>query len=703
MKSRFYLPPSTKPKDVEATLAYHHQSNDAEHQQYSYEWTRTHWFLQGVRRLRVAGAGQQRPSPHYVDSSTQRRVRVERVLQLLQTEMGRILSIDIGPAVERTPGVGLDRVRSDAITQVALDNYWDRFNNRNFHLGLAYALAAYGTVGIGAFDAGETSGGIHGVDMSLVPAWELRPLPGCVTGVDQVAGVEWFRWVPLDVLKKSFGDILTIPKGDDDRMGVMEVPAGSHIQVDWSPNQSVVAGLGGHGRAYNIPGGHGPTSGDTTVDTVPLMKHVQLREFWTYGDDYSCLRWCVMLGDHLALDVDYTSEKDRNRIGLLGSDLPIAPLHVARYLSVGSFWGRGLADRHIGLNRELELLLGDMIQDMRDLGRLRALTVPTTSGINKRNLKAYLKEKILPFQPDYAAPTLRPDILNPPTAGDIPGKTLGVINTLMDQTASQGPLFGGEVPGRTDTIGGLDRIIAQNKVPMFPIADSIESAMSGVWKSVEGIISRHLKEDDTLTLTRLDESVIGVTFDRETGTISLRDNPLPPPQETRLTIRNKFPTSKELIKSQLDEMLQAGLISTIQYKIASIREGLNLPWTSRAEYENYVTAWSENIALYGDGKTPGEVTVSKEAHNHPIHLAVLMDFMGSPLLQLATPIVRLRFQEHKALHLTEMGAFPEGLESPDQFGNVSQPPDQVAGVMGAGVPPSPGQSPLPDMLPGGLP
>ena len=253
MKHRFFLPPSSKRKDVEAALNYHHSANDDEHKQHSYEWTRTHWFLQGVRRLNVAyGRGQERPSPHYIDKhGGQRRVRIERAVQELQTEMGRILSVDIGPAVKRPPGCGLDTVRETAISQAALDNFWSRYSDRNFALALAYGLCAYGTMGIGAFDAGS-QGGVYGVNFTLVPPWELRPLPGCVTGVEQVAGIEWFRWVPLDWLKKHYGDMLDIPRGKDEKMQVIEVPAGSHVQVDWSPNQTGAPGLGSAtNKAYN--------------------------------------------------------------------------------------------------------------------------------------------------------------------------------------------------------------------------------------------------------------------------------------------------------------------------------------------------------------------------------------------------------------------------------------------------------------------
>ncbi len=695
MKSQFYLPPSSQRKTVEAALIYHHETNDAEHQQHSYEWTRTHWFLQGVRRLNIYGAsGHQRPSPHVIDTGGQRRIRIERVLQIMQTEMGRILSVDIGPAINRPPGIGLDSVRETAIAQAALDNFWARYNDRNFHLALAYMIAAYGTAGIGAFDAGSTSGGIYGVDLSLVPPWELRPLPGCVTGVEQVAGIEWFRWVPLDWLKKNFGEQLSIPRKDaDNKMGVVEVPAGSHMQTDWSPNRTATTGIGSV-NAYNASG----YISDRDDVNVPSMKHVQLREYWGYGDDYSCLRWNVCLGDHLALDVDYTNQKDRDRVGLVGNELPIAPLHVARYLTVGSFWGRGLADRHIGLNRELELLVGDMIQDMRDLTKLRVLSLPTSSGINKNNLKNHLRNKILPWQPDYAAPTIKPEILNPPSAGDVPGKTAALVNSLIDQTAAQGPLFGGEVPGRVDSTGAVDRIIDQNRVPMFPIADSLESAMSGVWKSTLGILRRHLTDEDKLTVNRLDESIIGVTFDRESGTVSLADNPLPSPQTIAISIRNKFPTSKEVIKQDLKEMLQAGVISRIDYKIASIREGLRLPWVSRAEYENYTTAWIENIIMFGDGQTPKETIANPDADNHVLHLAVLTDFMATPLWRLAGPGVRNAFLEHKEYHLQGMGAFPQDMESIDQFGNVGPPGTDAVQIAGMGVPPMPGQTPFPEAV-----
>jgi hypothetical protein len=190
LRNRFYLPPSSSRKEVAAALKYHNDSNLAEYQQRAVEWTRAHWFVQGVRNLKILlpNSGGV-PTPTFVDSTGQRRVRIELAVQMMQTEIGRILGIDLSPGVVRSPGIGLDSVRGTAISQTVLDDFWTRYDTHEFRLALAAGLVTYGTMGVTAFDVESGHGGIFGGSLALIPPWELMPLPSGITGIDQVSGI----------------------------------------------------------------------------------------------------------------------------------------------------------------------------------------------------------------------------------------------------------------------------------------------------------------------------------------------------------------------------------------------------------------------------------------------------------------------------------------------------------------------------------
>lgn len=705
MKTRFHLPPASDSKAVEEALKYHLQSAEDELRQHAWGWTRTHWFLQGVRRLSIWGSSGNIPTPHYMDAAGERVIRVDKAAAVLQTEIGRLMGIDISPALDRRPGVGLDTLRGNALTQVALDNFWERFDHATFKLSLLYNIITYGTVGVGAFETAPGQGGVYGATLALIPSWELYPLPAGPTGVDEVAGVTWSRWVSLDWLKDHYKGLLKFPSSTDaKKLNVLEVPAGGTVHVNWSPAPRATTGgtAGGGGRSPAGDSQRGSTIARSAANaSTHTVKHVRMSESWVYGEDHSCLRWCIMLGDHLALDVDYTNPKTRESMGFEGNDYPIAPVHIARYLSVGSFYARGLVERIVDLEREFELLLGEMLQDLREANRLRMLMLPMSSGVNVRNLELHKRNRVMPFQPDYAAPHIKPDILVPPTLGDIPGKTANLVMSIIGDLTNQGPMLGGRPPGRMDSAGGAAILADQQNIPLAGVAESLEGAMSGVWKAVAGILRRRLTSEDNLTLTRLDESVIGVQFDRNTGKVSLSKNALPNPQTLPITIRHKIPRSKSRIKEDLDDQLAKGVISKIQYQIAVYKEGLDLPGIPRAPYETYATAWMENIIMFGDGQTGDAPTSNIEADIHPIHLMVLMEFMASPLWRLASPEVQMRFLTHKEQHLDQMGAidaFPENMAALDQFGEVGPPNPIAAEMMQGQLPPTPGQPPPGDMM-----
>lgn len=716
MKTRFFLPESNRRKEVEESLRQYFDGSYSEHLQHSYEWTRTHWFLQGVRRLNLRnwGAGQS-PGASQLDGDGQRRVRVETTLGILQTEMGRLMSIDLGPYVPVSTGLSLDGLRSRASSNAALDGFYTRWNSNPFKTNLAYMLPSFGTVGAGGFDCDDVYGGIYGATVMSIPPWELRPLPGGVTSVDDVAGVAWSRWVSYDWLLKNYKDLLELPK-DPEKHGIKFVtaPVSAKMNSEFAP--TLKPGTMGIGPAvtptYPSIRQHYPSG---SADQIVSAKHVEFKQGWVYGDDYSCLRFVVLVDNKLVLDIDYTNPKDRGKVAMEGTDLPMAPLHVMRYLPVGSFWGRGLIDREIPLNKELELAIGDLIQANRDSTKFTKLMVPLTAGINERALEAPNRNGILRFAPDPNSPQIQPYLLAPTTERNkIMGQTIGMLGGLMKEVALQGPTFAGGVAGRLDSSGAVAQVRQDQNIPLLCCSESITAGMTGVYKSVLGIMRRRFGSADAPTLVsvnRVDDSILGVTLDLRTkegneyqlegsGKVIIPPDAIPLPQDVAVTIRSGEPVDRQARAMQLKENLSERIVTPTEYRILAFKNGLdNNVILNKSEYLNYVSAWRDCILLYGDGESPGKAPINDETVNHSVSLMVVMEVMASPLFMLASPGVRNAFLMKKQFHMSNLGAMPDRMSNFLENGQVAPMTPEQSQLMGMGMPPQPGQTPPTELSP----
>ncbi len=86
----------------------------------------------------------------------------------------------------------------------------------------------------------------------------------------------------------------------------------------------------------------------------------------------------------------------------------------------------------------------------------------------------------------------------------------------------------------------------------------------------------------------------------------------------------------------------------------------------------------ENILLFGDGQTPGEVVVSP--HDLPrIHVMVLQAFVARPEYFASSVEVRNKFDEHLMEHKAQMGEFPDALPYPEDASEAMLEPPQMGG------------------------
>jgi hypothetical protein len=317
------------------------------------------------------------------------------------------------------------------------------------------------------------------------------------------------------------------------------------------------------------------------------------------------------------------------------------------------------------LSIELEYTIGRVFQNIQDWDYYGIIMEPTTAGVPVDAERGADGLKRIRFEPDYTCPNLVPFNIPPANSGTLPWRGTEIGLKLFDRISNQPTeLMKGGAPGRVDSSSGLGFLYEVSGVPLSPTANNIAIGVSGCYKSLLGLVKGIWGDEKLIEVSQLDDALAGIKFDSATGEMNLAENALPHPDELEVTIRSKVPESPQQQKLELMEALKAQIITPTEYRIQARKKGLSLPVGSDHEWENYRRAMLENLVLFADGKTSGQIIFSPR-DLHPIHLMVLDIFMARPEFYLATPEVRDEFVKHHEAHEAGMGILPDDMEYPE--------------------------------------
>ncbi len=684
--SRFYLPPKSKNSDdVREALRNAYDDAEAEYVHKSIAWAFAHWYIAGVRDFRAGSFIKGMPSVPTRDTRQRRRVRCENSLVQAQTEMGRLIGIDLGPSVKRRPGLGLDNIREDALSQAVLDDCEPSMLTSQTKVAQAYHLVTYGTVGI-ITEPPDPALRTWKPRASLVPAWELRPLPGQVSSPEQAGGLSWCRWVNLDWFKNKFRNVVKVPRDIDDQTTQVESTEYGRGRDEAGAPNVVLPILGGIG-AYSTMGFTRYQSLNEEPSDAQKTRLCQLREHWLTSGDGRVTRYVLQIGDTKPLlDLDYTSDEWLTK---LGGVLPCLPLNIARYYYVGSWWARSFVDKQIPLNREMETLLGEWLDYLLTLSQLTALCMPSTMGIGKRQLDEIRKNKALFYTPDGAAPNLEPKVISPPNVGDAMGRTVGMLNQLQKEQSAQGELIYGGVPGRLESARATAMVGQFQNVPIAGPAESLAGAWVDTWRAALGFVryqSDVLASQINVEVRRIDEMSVGLKFDPKSGRVALGEFAFPDPYAVQLSIRSKEPRDPRTSKEEILQYRQVGLMTANECLIQLVREGIDSPRLDRTPYNNYVCAWTENATFFQGGTVVG----NEHAENHTIHLLVHLEFAQSLTFKAMKDQEQRVVLQHIDWHKSQLASLPDpvpGMDNADNWGSGGPPGlrAQMGAPPGAGM------------------
>lgn len=585
----------------------------------------------------------------YMDESGMLRFRLDEIVSKYQAQLGRLLALNLGPSVQRV-GVSLDGMRKSSIAQVVLDSAFPQDKVNRLALEMLPALLLYGTVGLGLWVESEDSMGIE-----LIPPWELLPIPLDVSGPHAVRGRIRVRNVPLGWIKG-----LTITPGakskeykkiDHIPIQAGRMPIGNDMTGDVA--MSMTSGAGG----FFVKRSDGSMAGRQKKKDETNEDITQLVEVWTETSDHYLAEYAIYAG--------MANYRELYRFDHTDAKYPL-PVRIVRDVPVGGFWGRSFVEQLIPLNREVEIAASSLFQALSDFDLYGIQLWPTSLGDPVEAQRGQDGLKRIRFEPDYTTPDMKPENIMPAkmVLPHMNGIKTGL--EMMDRIANQPTeMMAGGAPGRVDSAAGLGFLYETSGISLSPTAKNIANALSGVYRAMLRILKDIWTDQKVVSVSSLDDSLAGIVLDASSGTMSLSKNAIPFPDEVSVTIASEVPISREQQKFELKESLEKGRITLEEYSFEVRKRGLDLPVGMEREWQNYRRAMLENILLFGDGDMPGKVIVSSR-DIHRIHLNVLDTFMSRPEFYSASKGVRDAFVAHYEEHKTEMGAFPDQLEYPEE-------------------------------------
>ena len=131
MGYKFQLPENTpgNKQQVEQIFQYLVSSGKSKMNPISINWYINHYYMRGLRNFSNINYGSGTLNASYLDSSGVLKFRYEDIVAKYQAQLGRLLTINLAPAVSRR-GVSLDGLRKASTAQVVLDS-----RPRYSHLG----------------------------------------------------------------------------------------------------------------------------------------------------------------------------------------------------------------------------------------------------------------------------------------------------------------------------------------------------------------------------------------------------------------------------------------------------------------------------------------------------------------------------------------------------------------------------------------
>lgn len=660
-------------------------------------------YLNGVREFPVLNFQSGEIRYNYENDFGKLQYRHQQLLSTIDRFVGRLDSMDVGPVVTNKQ-FGLGAVRERATAQVIADAMTTprllSAARHDFNTMLAHNGAAGMQVHVERGPDGQ-----FGVDYEVVHPVEILSYPSVGLDRTKSRGLIRRRFVPLSFIEKKYGKKKV--SQNLEKMDVWKTPYGnetSEVSPFYGTMNVSPGGMGasGGGRARGGSGMNAESSKQTRKEHELV---VELREVWLKGALGYVDRYIVQLGDWVPEDEDYKKK------GLT----VICPIVFERLVDSGSFYGQGLMDLLMPLNREIETMLSKMFENVRTIDKYGMLLLP--QGSVDRRVQFHdsgVGLKTAFWEPEaWYGNQQRPLAISPVTSGDMPGRTAATAQEFMEQIVPTPAILQGDAPGRVDSASGLQFLGQQANNLIAPAIAAVERAFGEIHRAAVNLSIRKFIEarevldpeaapsEDNLgpmpviPISRMDESLAGavVTVRKDDGSVMLElgKNPLPDQSKLNFSIRDTEPKNKLGRRREVLELFGQGLISPQQVQFTNLKEGLDLPIFAPHWEGSYRKVVLNILQLFNDGKTPGQIMAVDTLDVAEVHLMVLNGFMSTPEFAVASVEVQDSFIRYKQDLMGTLGEVLPGTTPPpddaallDEAGGVLAQVQQIAAQQGAG-------------------
>lgn len=627
------------------------------------EWYLNFWYLQGVRNFNVVSWQTGRVQMAWESTQGQLKFRYEDVLEQYNRELGLLLGVDTLPNVKPRKQLHLDGARKSAIAQVYLDDATGPIDNEQIKVDFMEGILQFGTMGLIAEEGGDVGldyGG--GAMIRTVPPWQLIPIPSRPTRRADVMGAIRHYWVPYRWLRATQSIRLKFPRKDspdgelDGKLDARWTEPGEK-QTDTDDTDMYgdadAAGLADPSRSGI--GGPMPAKGGSGE------PYVELIQLWIDDGTGVVDRHVVAIGRHIAFDATYTDIPRGKR--------PRMPLGVGRRAHSGGFYGRSFVGPLLSINNEVERMYSRLFKNVQEADQFPLILLPANSGIKKQHLTSTSTPRVAFYEHDYMGMPFKAEAIQPVNSRDFPGRVAATGVQLMDRQSHNSELYSGQAPGRVDSASGLGLLHETAGVSRKAMITSVNSAYARVYacmlrKGNSMMESNALRQ---LRLTTVDHHVAGIAINGDTGQIDLAQNPLPDPDEVRISIKQMEPRLLAKEKEELVLMLKLGIIDPTEFRWLNHSKGLGFNAGNLAEINQRELAMWRNIIQFNDGKTPGAVTAGT-LDMHQVQLRAIREFISLPIYALSTVEVQSKFEERLQFHEAALAGFPEQLPYPENAG-----------------------------------
>jgi hypothetical protein len=622
------------------------------------KWALYSHYLRGNRHFHSFDIRSGQVKTNYLDSKGQIQYRHQMMLSRINLYRDRLLAMDFGPHVRRQ-GVALADIRLRSVAQAVADAVVTPAEIEKVKSPAIWRLLSHGCVGLsGELVSGHTD--YLTSDIEVVTADQIFPYPlEAMHDNTKLRGKIRRRIVPFEWLKEKRPDANL--EENLDKMDAWEVSYGRGSSTMF--DNYFPANFNSHAKS---------SAKDPSNKLVERV--VRIEEWWLEGHNNTVSRYIVRSGEHIIED---TSFDDR---------VAYCPLHMASAVDDGSFYGQGLADIMMPLNREIEKMLSRLFRNVRELDKFGVVLLPNgTVDPDTAFRDTGQGMKFALYDPDPFNEHLRPVVVQPATTGDFPGKVSAMGSELLDQVVPVSALLRGEAPGRVDSFPALSFLDKASEVQLAGPTKALSTLFGGVYRYLVASVAQR-GVTTTLPISRLTEDSIGLVFSENEGTFGLSQNPIPAPGRLTFTIRDEKPRSELTRKTEAVNLFKDGLMTDPHRLIMlALKENLDFAIYMERERAAYRKTVMNLVVLFGDGKQPGEL---KQRDNTfamvpDIQVAVVDSFIATPEFLAAEEPVQTAIIEYKRT-LTEqlLPDVPPGLGNPDDEAAArlaaSQPQEQGA-------------------------